>query len=312
MRRRQPTEAAPLLERGEDPVHEEGQGEQDERERDRHVEVPLAGLEHGGGRQHPRLSPDVAADHQRGAHLRDDGAEGRHQGGQEREPRLPDEHPEELDARGAEGLHLEAEAVRDLLDGRQRQADHQRDREEELGKDDGRGRVEELEATQGPAAPEQDRDEETDDDGRQPHPRVHQRDDEPPAGKAGERQQGPERDADQEREDGRRTGQPQRQPRDPQDFRVAAPDQLRRADQPVPDQRHPGGLAISGRVRRAITAGPGAPGAARPLSADLLLPLAGDRHEQRLPVLVDPEGLDDRLHGGRQHEVGEGLSRRRR
>jgi hypothetical protein len=53
------------------PVHQEGDQQQDHRERDREVEVALAGLEHGGGGEHARGAADVAAQHHGGAHLGD-------------------------------------------------------------------------------------------------------------------------------------------------------------------------------------------------------------------------------------------------
>ena len=84
----------PLLHRGQDQFTKEGQPRAGSHERAiATIEVPLPRLQHGGRGQHPRLPPDVAADHQRGTDLRDDGAEAGHQGGQEREPRLPDEAP---------------------------------------------------------------------------------------------------------------------------------------------------------------------------------------------------------------------------
>src|SRR5438093_1019844 len=43
-------------------------------------------------------------------------------------------------------------------------------------------------------------------------------------------------------------------------------------------------------------------------AADLLFRLARDGHEERLPVLVHAEDLDDRLGRRRDHEVGEGLA----
>src|SRR5207247_2239116 len=104
-----------LLDRGERPVDEENEGQQEERERDRHVEVPLAGLEHHRGRERTRLPLDVATDHHRRADLGDDATEPRHDGGEHRQPRLAEHHPDHLEARGAERQELEAELPWHLL-----------------------------------------------------------------------------------------------------------------------------------------------------------------------------------------------------
>src|SRR4030095_12513791 len=67
--------APTLLDEAERPVHQERDQQQDHRERDRNVEVALAGLEYRGGGEHARGAADVAAKHHGGAHLGDHAAE---------------------------------------------------------------------------------------------------------------------------------------------------------------------------------------------------------------------------------------------
>src|SRR5215813_4864475 len=85
-----------LLDDREPPVHEEDQDEQQHGQRDRGVEVALAGLEDHRRGQRARLPFDVAADHQRGTDLGNDGAEAGHHGGQHRQARLAQHDPHHL------------------------------------------------------------------------------------------------------------------------------------------------------------------------------------------------------------------------
>ena len=110
--------------------------------------------------------------------LGDDAAESRHDRGQKRQTRLLDEHPDHLEAGGAQGEDLEAEVGRQVLDRRQGDPRDDGGRDDGLGQDDGRRGVEDLQKTERAVAPEEDRHEEADDDRRQAHPRVDQAHDE--------------------------------------------------------------------------------------------------------------------------------------
>src|SRR5438034_987140 len=106
-----------LLDDRESPVYEEDQDEQEHSQRDGRVEVALARLEHHRRGQRTRVALDVAADHQRGADLGDDGTEAGHDGGQHRQPSLPQHDPHHLSARGAERDDLETERLGKVPDG---------------------------------------------------------------------------------------------------------------------------------------------------------------------------------------------------
>src|SRR5439155_11703191 len=149
-----------LLDDRESPVHEEDQDEQEHSQRDGRVEVALARLEHHRRGQRTRVALDVAADHQRGADLGDDGAEAGHDGGQHRQPSLPQHDPHHLSARGAERDELETERLGNVLDGGQRDAGHDRRGDHRLRDNHRDRRVEDLQHAERPAPPEQDRDEE--------------------------------------------------------------------------------------------------------------------------------------------------------
>ena len=105
-------------------------------------------------------APDVAADHERGADLRDHppkpaisaARSGRRASRSRIHRSWAREAPSASICRRKRG--------RDLLDRRQGEPGDQRERDHELGDDDRRRRVEELQGAEGPAPPEQDRDEE--------------------------------------------------------------------------------------------------------------------------------------------------------
>ena len=86
--------------------------------------LPLPRLQHGGRGEDARRAPDVAAHHHRGADLGDHAAEAGHDGGEHGQPRLAQQHPDHLAARGAERQHLQAELRGHLLDRREGQAGH--------------------------------------------------------------------------------------------------------------------------------------------------------------------------------------------
>ena len=178
------------------------------RQGDGDVEVPPARLHDRRRRQDPGVALDVAADHDRGAHLRDDAAEAGHHGRQERQARLLDQDPDHLDARGAQGEDLEAEVRRQVLDGRQGDPRDDGGGDDGLGQDDGRRGVEDLQKAERPVPPEEDRHEEADDDRREAHPRVDQAHDELPPGKPGEGHGRPDGDPDEEADQRRQSPTP--------------------------------------------------------------------------------------------------------
>src|SRR5262245_15190732 len=62
------------------------------------------------------------------------------------------------------------------------------------------------------------------------------------------------------------------------------------------------------RLRRGVPKAGGLGAISGPPCSKILVFFPGDRHEQRLAVLVHAEGLDDRLSLRGQHEVGERLA----
>ena len=159
--------------------------------------------------------------------LRDDAAEAGHHGRQERQARLLDEEPDHLEARRAQGEDLEAEVRRQVLDGRQGDPRDDRGGDDGLGQDDGRRGVEDLQETERPVPPEEDRHEEAHDDRREAHPRVDQAHDELPARETGQGHDRPDGDPDEEADQRRRPRHLQRQERDPQDLRVQREDEIK-------------------------------------------------------------------------------------
>src|SRR6266700_5384579 len=214
-----------LLDDRESPVHEEDQDEQEHSQRDGRVEVALARLEHHRRGQRTRVALDVAADHQRGADLGDDGAEAGHDGGQHRQPSLPQHDPHHLSARGAERDELETERLGNVLDGGQRDAGHDRRGDHRLRDNHRDRRVEDLQHAERPAPPEQDRDEEADDDRRQAHAGVHRADEQPAARETPEGERDAGGYADQQRHQRRRARHQQRQPQHAADLGVARDEQ---------------------------------------------------------------------------------------
>src|SRR2546422_4631224 len=227
-----------LLDRGQGPVHEEDQHEEQQRERDGDLEVPLAGLEHHRRRQRARLPLDVPADHHRGADLRDDAAEAGHDRGEHGQARLAQHHPHHLGPRGAERQELEPELARHLPDGGERDAGHDRRSDDGLRDHDGRRRIQDLPFAQRAAAPKEERHEEPDDDGRQAHARVHGAHDEPAPGKARERQRRAGRDAQGQRDQRRAPRDLEREPENPPDLTVGADDEGDRLPDAAPQKVH--------------------------------------------------------------------------
>ena len=158
--------------------------------------LPFDGLHHGRRREHAGLVQDVAADHHRGADLRDDGPEAGHHRGQQRQSGLPHEEPDHLPSAGAEREDLEPEPGVELLDRRGGEPRDDRRGDDRLGDDHRRRRVEKVKEAEGAVPPEHDHHDEADDDRRQPHPCVDEAEDEAPPGKARQRERRPERDPD--------------------------------------------------------------------------------------------------------------------
>src|SRR2546427_9233896 len=98
--------------------------------------------------------------------------------------------------------------------------------------------LENLEAAERPAPPEHDRDEEADDDRRQPHPRVHGAHDEPAPREAREGKRRPGGNADQQRDQRRAPRDLEREPEDRPDLAVALHEQPERLSHPVEQQGH--------------------------------------------------------------------------
>src|SRR5712691_3676113 len=230
--------AAALLDPRQRPIHEEHERKEDERQRDRDVEIALAGLEHGGRREHPGRALDVAADHEGGAHFGNHRAEPGHDGRQHGQARFLQQGPDHLRARGAQGQELKTELRGNLLDGGQREADHDGRGDHELRQDHRRGRVEELEEAECSAPPQHDRHEEADNDGRQPHAGVDEADREAAAREAGERQQRAERNADGEGNERRRRRDGEGQPCDTPHFGVSGEQEPERLGRALDEELH--------------------------------------------------------------------------
>ena len=111
---------------------------------------------------------------------------------------LLDQDPDHLETGGAEGQDLKPEFWGKLLDGGQGDAHHDGRCDDRLCDDHGQRRVEDPQKPQGPVSPEKDRDEETHDHRRKPHPRVDEAHDNLLPGKPGEGHTSPDRYPDEQ------------------------------------------------------------------------------------------------------------------
>src|SRR4029077_7581205 len=109
--------------------------------------------------------------------------------------------------------------------GGQRDAGHDGRGDDGLREDDRGRRVEDLEIAERGAATEQERHEEPDRDGRQPHPGVHGAHDEAAAGKAGEREPRAGGNAERQRDQRRAPRDLERKPEDLPNLAVGAGDE---------------------------------------------------------------------------------------
>src|SRR2546427_76358 len=131
-----------------------------------------------------------------------------------------------------------AELAGDLPDGGERDPGHDGRGDEGLRDHDGGRRVEDLKGAERAAAPEQERDEEPDDDGRQAHPGVHGAHDEAAPRKARQRERGAGRDAEGERDQRRGPRDLEREPENLPDLSVGADDERERLTEAAPHEVH--------------------------------------------------------------------------